>query len=98
MKKLSKRFKEGKFLFEQIDRQHNIALYRKSLIGGKSYSFELITVKSHNGFKIGGVDMPSAEMYPGDKQWGGDLARTFTSQEEERAQKEFKALVKRVSK
>lgn len=89
MKKLQKVFTEGKFKFEQLKRQGNIALYKKSYILGKSYTFELITIKSHNGFKMGGVDISPAEMYPSDKTWGGDVARTFTPDQETQAFVEF---------
>ena len=95
MKKLQKNFTEGKFKFEQLDRQGNVAIYRKSYIPGKSYTFELITIKSHNGFKMGMVTIPPAEMYPNDKTWGGDVARTYTEKQEDEAFREFKKLSKR---
>ena len=95
MKKLQKIFIEGKFKFEQLARQGNVALYRKSYTLGKSYTFELITIKSHNGFKMGEVTIPPAEMYPSDKTWGGDVARTFMEKQEDEAFIEYKKLAKR---
>ena len=95
MKKLQKIFIEGKFKFEQLARQGNVALYRKSYTLGKSYTFELITIKSHNGFQMGQIAIPPAEMYPSDKTWGGDVARTYTEKQEDEAFREYKKWAKR---
>ena len=44
---------------------------------------------------MGQIAIPPAEMYPSDKTWGGDVARTFTEKQEDEAFREFKKLAKR---
>lgn len=59
---------------QQITRRDNIAIYKRWKEGGLDPHYEVIRVKSHNGFKIPGTDQMSdpAEYYPGENAWGKD--------------------------
>jgi len=70
MKKLENTFWSKGFNFKQIYRDGDIAIYEKCANGSECSSYELIHITSHNGFVIGGIKVPAAEVYPGDSQWG----------------------------
>ena len=95
MKELEKSFvsDKHKFQFEQLARTGNIALYKKSLIEGTTYGFELIKITSHNGYEMGGVWIEPAEMYPGNEQWGVK-GFSYTQERFEQALEHFDRLVK----
>lgn len=70
MKILEKSFKSSGFQFNQIVRLKDKAIYERKALVGKAKSFEVIVIKSHNGYEIGGTYIEPAETYPSSSQWG----------------------------
>jgi len=70
MKQLEKSFSRKKFQYDQVIRKGNLAIYTQTHIESKSQTFEVIVIKSHNGYEIAGTRIEPAEVYPGDNQWG----------------------------
>ena len=83
MKILEKEFKYKKFKFKQLIREDNKAIYLVSSIEGKSKSFEVVKIRSHNGYEIQGVQIPPSEVYPSTTQWGL-YGWTYTTEEDAR--------------
>jgi len=95
MKTLPTTFTSKGFDHQQVERIGNIALYARSREGGGQEHFEVIRIKSHNGFKIPGTDdlAPPAEMYPTAEQWG---TNGWTMNDKEKALEKFRELTKSV--
>lgn len=89
MKILEKQFKANKFNFKQITRVGDAAIYQKTAVDGKALSIEVIRIKSHNGYEIGGVQIPASEVYPSSSQWG---LYGWTYNRMEDAEKKFNAI------
>ena len=70
MKKLEKSFTRKKFQYDQIYRKNNLAIYTQTHLESKGLTFEVIVIKSHNGYEIAGTKIEPSEIYPGDNQWG----------------------------
>lgn len=70
IKILDTEFKANGFMFKQVNRIADKAIYEKRRIGGKAKSIEVIQIKSHNGYTIAGVYIEPAETYPSHSQWG----------------------------
>ena len=72
MKELSTEFlgkgSQKGFQFNQITRNNKVAIYSKK-DKDKTY-YEVMGIKSHNRYKLGGVAFPPAETYPGDNAFG----------------------------
>lgn len=77
MKLLTEYRKNGN-LFTQYCRAGNLAIFHGRAIKGKSETWEVIHIQSHNGREIGGVPIPPAEFAPGNEQWGSK-GWTFTN-------------------
>jgi hypothetical protein len=59
------------FNFKQVMRKGKYAVYERSLEGSTTAPhYETIVIQSHNGRKIGGVEIPAAEFYPAATSWG----------------------------
>jgi len=70
MKILEKSFTRKKFQYDQIYRKNNLAIYTQTHTESKGLTFEVILIKSHNGYEIAGTRIEPSEVYPGDSQWG----------------------------
>ena len=70
MKQLEKKFSRKKFEYDQMLRKGNLAIYTQTHVESKGQTFEVIVIKSHNGYEIAGTRIEPAEVYPGDNQWG----------------------------
>jgi hypothetical protein len=70
MKKLEKQFTSKGFEFNQVLRKGNMAIYEKGRAESSNKSYELIYIKSHNGYEIAGNKIPPSEIYPSDSSWG----------------------------
>jgi len=68
MKQLPQTFKRNGFTFGQMEREGNVAIYRKHK--GRISSFEVVLIQSHNGRIIMGEVIPPSEFYPSSEQWG----------------------------
>jgi len=89
MKKLEKKFTNKGFSFKQIIREDNVAIYEQKLIDNENPTprYEVIIIKSHNGYEINGTKFPPSEMYPSSTQWGKN---GWTCLDMQAAQKRFK--------
>lgn len=69
---LEKNFRSDSFDFEQICRENNVAIYKKSKRGidGPIESFETVLIDRHDGFEIAGNVVEPAEVYPPNSAWG----------------------------
>jgi len=70
MKILEKNFTRKVFNYEQLYRKGNLAIYAQKHKDTDSATYEVIIIKSHNGYEIGGVKIEPSEVYPSDSQWG----------------------------
>ena len=73
-KPLPTRFKRGGFLYRQIAREHNAAIYEQRWGGcaDPSVCYEVIRIRKREGFQIGGRLVEAAEVYPNSEAWGID--------------------------
>jgi len=72
MKKLEKQFVKKGFKFTQVTRKGDVAIYKQESVAVKDpkANYEVVIIKSHNGYEIGGSKIAAAEVYPGSTQWG----------------------------
>lgn len=56
--------------FTLYARAGNLAIFHGKRIGGKSDTWEVIYIQSHDGREIGGRHYPPAEFAPSNEQWG----------------------------
>lgn len=91
MKKLEKKITKKGFIYEQIKREGNKAIYtqKRDDRDSKSVHYEVIIIKSHDGYEIAGNKIPAGEVYPSSTQWGA-LGWTFLDLRE--AENKFKKL------
>ena len=67
---LKEKFEKKHFTFEQVIRENDIAIYRKYKPKTVNDGYEVIVIGRHNGYTLGGSEIPASETYPGDSQWG----------------------------
>jgi hypothetical protein len=93
MKKLEKEFTKKGFKFTQVMRKGNAAIYKQEAVSVKDpkANYEVVQIKSHNGYEIGGSKIAAAETYPGSTQWG---LLGWTYQDLPTAEKRFKKLIR----
>jgi hypothetical protein len=72
MKKLETKFSKKGFNYTQVTRKGSFAIYQQqnNKIKNSSKNYEVVEIKSHNGYEIGGSKIAAAEVYPGSSQWG----------------------------
>ena len=83
MKKLSDKFKTSGFTLELIKRVDFFAIYGrfKEDFKKETYHFEVIRIRSHNGYFMKGKEIAASEFYPSTSSWGVD-GFTFKSLKE----------------
>jgi hypothetical protein len=95
MKELEKEFETifwaRKFIFTQIARQGDVALYSKRRPDWSYCSYEVIIVQKHNGFEVFGRKIPPAEYFPSSNEWG---TNGFTYQKREDALCKYNQLIR----
>lgn len=93
MKKLEKIFSKKGFKYTQIERKGNVAIYKQECLKVKNpkANYEVVQIKSHNGYEIGGSKIAPAEVYPGTTQWG---LLGWTHLDLPSAEKRFKKLIR----
>ena len=92
MKILEKKITNKNFSYKQIIREGNVAIYEQRLIDAEDTKttnkrYEVIVIKSHDGYEINGNKIASSEMYPSANHWG-TLGWTCMTMED--AQKRYK--------
>jgi hypothetical protein len=96
-KTLSVLFTENGFVFKQLIRQGDVALFKKTK--GNIESFEVVVIPRHDGYAIPGTDRRSepAEYYPPSSTWGNKSGVTgFTYSAIESARDKFAELCGKV--
>lgn len=90
MRQLPTQFTESGFLHEQVVREENLAIYRRSK--GSTEHYEVIRIRSHNGFPIPGTDKRAepAEVYPRAEAWGIDAFTKPTMEDALRKMEEMR--------
>lgn len=81
MKTLPIKFSKKGFKHLQLQREGDVALYKRSSIEfPKSVHYEVVIISSHDGISINGNFIEAGELYPSSSQWG-DKGWTYTSLE-----------------
>lgn len=80
------------FKYTLVERKGDVAIYKQenAKIKAPRANYEVVQIKSHNGYEIGGSKIAAAEVYPGSTQWG---LLGWTYQDLPAAKKRFKKLV-----
>jgi hypothetical protein len=91
MKKLEKEFTKKGFIYKQLKRLGNKAIYtqKKDDTQSTRVHYEVIIIKSHDGYEIAGNKIPAGEVYPSSAQWG---AAGWTYVDLQDAENKFKKL------
>ena len=81
-KPLTTRFRRGGFDYRQIARERSTATYEQRWTGcaEASVCYEVIRIRSRDGFQIGGRFVEAAKVYPNSEAWGVD-GFTFTDRD-----------------
>jgi len=69
-KPLPETFTKHGFQFVQIVREGDLAIYCKTK--GRWRGYEVIRIRRHKGYTVGGKQVEPAEVYPGNEKWGVD--------------------------
>lgn len=91
MRKLEKEITKKGFIYKQLKRVGNKAIYsqKRDDRDATQIRYEVIVIKSHDGYEIAGNKIPAGEVYPSSTQWG-TLGWTFLDLPE--AENKFKKL------
>ena len=95
MKKIGKEFTRSGFVHKLVIRQGDVAIYKRRGVKCDDYHYEIVKISSHNGYKLGGQYIESAETYPGASLWG---IQGWTCNTLEHAEAKFKTACKRFNK
>jgi hypothetical protein len=78
-KLLDRHFQRGDFIYKQLVRENDVAIYSQTRRGcpEPSTAFEVIRVRRHNGKQIKGDWVEPSEFYPSSTDWG-KYGFTFT--------------------
>jgi hypothetical protein len=73
-KPLAKKFRRDGFIYRQIAREGDTAIYEQAWSGcsNSSASYEVIRIRRRKGFQIGARFVQPAEVYPNSEAWGVD--------------------------
>lgn len=78
--KLLESYSKNGHLFTLYARAGDVAIFHGKRIGGRSETWEVILIQSHQGREIAGALVPPAEFPPSNEQWGSK-GWTFTNPE-----------------
>ena len=95
MKKIAKKFRKYGFVFEQVKRVGNVAIYKQYVPNTRSLHYEIVKIGSHNGYYLGGQKLEATETYPGASLWG---LQGWTCTTMERAEEQYKLACTRFNK
>jgi hypothetical protein len=92
-KPLPKEFRRDGFVYRQIAREGNAAIYEQTRKGNEdSATLEVIRIRQRERFEIGGRVVAPAEIYPRSEAWGVD---GFTLTKKDAAFRKFRELAGR---
>jgi hypothetical protein len=84
------RFRKDGFDYRQLAREGQLAIYELTWQGRTdSAAFEVVRIRAHDGFTIGGKTVEPGEIYPRSELWGID---GFTFTDRAAADEKFRAL------
>jgi hypothetical protein len=91
-KQLPKEFRRDGFVYRQIARETNAAIYKQTWIGfgDPVVCYEVIRIRRRDGFNIEGRFVEPAEFYPNSQAWGWD---GWTVQDAESAFRKLRGIV-----
>ena len=92
-KLLPKEFRRAGFVYRQLAREGDIAIYAQAWCGcpEANVCFEVVRIRRRDGFNIDGRFVEPAELYPRRKAWGTD---SFTLTDKDSAFAKFRELAK----
>ncbi len=64
------KWRKGGFNHEVIDRIASVAVVKKVAPGSAIAGWEVVILRLHNGFTVGGRDIGPGEAYPSSESWG----------------------------
>jgi len=71
-KRLQAEFRRNGFIYRQVVRQGNAAIYAQNSGVTGNVCYEVIRIRRRDGFHIGGRFVEPAEVYPNSEAWGTD--------------------------
>ena len=71
-KPLQVRFRHNGFDYHQIAREGDVAIYEQTWPDSENVCYEVVRIRSREGFKIGDEFIEPAEVYPKSEAWGED--------------------------
>ena len=73
-KPIATEFRHDGFNYKQIAREDDVAIYEQKWTGcsNPSVAHEVVRIRRHDGFEIGGKVIEPAEVYPRSEAWGVD--------------------------
>lgn len=72
MQLLRTQFTESGFVFKQLDRDVDFALYEKRRLKYTAITYEVIRIRHRPAEKVFDVQYPLREVYPANETWGTD--------------------------
>ena len=63
-------FTKKGFIYRQIKRQGDIAIFEQTRKDSTLQNFEVVKIGRHNGYTMGGSYIEPSETYPGSSLWG----------------------------
>jgi hypothetical protein len=81
-KPLKTHFRKNGFKYRQIAREGDLAIYEQKWAGcaDPSVCYEIVRIRRHEGFMIGGKFVEPSETYPHSEAWG-DQGWTLTDKD-----------------
>lgn len=92
MKIIPKSFEKKKFNHTQLKREGRIAIFERSAVNGVQTHYEVVRIKEHGAYTLGGATIEAGESYPSSNSWGID-GFTYTAEQLSDANKKFVEMV-----
>lgn len=70
MKILEENFISKGFEHKQIEREGDLAIYKRNRVGSDKFHYEVIVIKDHPAYTISGVTIEAGETYPSATHFG----------------------------
>lgn len=80
-KTLAKEFRSKGFTCKQVCREKDLAVYERTKEGHTYPHYEVIRIRTHDGYVIAGTTIVPSETYPSSEKWGTDGFTCNTKQE-----------------
>lgn len=67
---IAKEFRRDRFQFRQVVREVDIAIFEQRWWQSENVAFEVVVIRRHGGYSLGGAYVEPAEYYPSSSEWG----------------------------